>query len=192
MSRFRVSQLSRVWAIAVKSANGGKLKLECVTAASHVTSPVTSCFKINIVANINDNIFGNVCLLQHFYCRVWKCCYALRWILLHREVQSVIIRKGPKKKALLVCFYCWQWWWHTDNYDFDDDDDGDDHWAMMMMKTMVQTMMTSAMMKMSRWRWQGLPSPLPHEFLPWDMQHGEGITHTYHSLRPHIHIHIHF
>ena len=35
---------------------------------------------------------------------------------------------------------------------------------------------------------QGL---LPHEFLPWDMQHGEGITHTYHSLRPHIHIHIH-
>lgn len=93
-----------------QSANGGKLKLECVTAASHVTSPVTSCFKINIVANICDNICdnisGNVCLLQYFYCSVWKCCYALRWILLHREVQSVIIRKGPKKKALLVCFYC--------------------------------------------------------------------------------------
>ena len=57
-----------------QSANGGKLKQECVTAASHVTSPVTSCFKINIVANINDNIFGNVCLLQYFYCSVWKCC----------------------------------------------------------------------------------------------------------------------
>ena len=29
-----------------------------------------------------------------------------------------------------------------------------------------------------------VPSPLPHEFLRWDMQHGEGITHTYHSPRP--------
>ena len=35
-----------------QSANGGKLKQECVTALSSVTSPVTSRFEINIVANI--------------------------------------------------------------------------------------------------------------------------------------------
>ena len=54
-----------VWAIGVKSANGSKLNLECVTGLSHVISPATSCFKINIggniCGNICDNIFGNIC-----------------------------------------------------------------------------------------------------------------------------------
>ena len=79
-----------------QSANGGKLKQECVIALSSVTSPVTSHFEINIVANICEKllplfeiklllIFVNYCC-QYLRQPLWKCfwqCVVVATFLLH-------------------------------------------------------------------------------------------------------------